>query len=250
MEKKETEERFGEIRIMWSAVFLSSIFYIIIGHLAADKMVSVTVYNIGLLKKFIYFLITVSLAASCYFRKLIMTGRDIMASESGSPENTAGRRQLPPVSRYRSAVCVAAIVANSTGMCGLGLFFYTGDFQILYTIVAVSAVFVFFHRPRKDEFDRLVGPAEDSDRHSWRENMNYIKFRKHILFSFFAGWLGFWLLPVFAIFCKILIACFAGAVFLFPLFESIFVKCPHCGKRPVSPLRKFPQKCPHCDNEL
>jgi hypothetical protein len=164
--KKEAKKRFEEIRIMWSAVFISSIFYIIIGHLAAGRMVPVTVHNIGLLKKFIYFLITVSLAASCYFRKVMMKGRHIVVSESGFPENTAGRSEAVYVSGYRSAVCVAAVLANSTGIYGLGLFFYTGDFQILYTIVAVSAVFVFFHRPRKDEFDRLVGPAEDSDRHS------------------------------------------------------------------------------------
>jgi hypothetical protein len=78
--------------------------------------------------------------------------------------------------------------------------------------------------------------------------MNYIKFRKHILFSFFAGWLEFWLLLACAVFCKIFIAYLIGTAALFSLLESIFIKCPHCKKRPLSLLYKFPEKCPHCKN--
>ncbi len=148
--KKEPEKRFGEIRIMWSAFFLSSIFYIIIGHLAAGRMVPVTVHDIGLLKKFIYFLIAVTLAASCYFRKLMLNIRKKEFS------------QIKPAVRYRNAVSVSSLTANVTGMYGLGLFFHTGDFQILYTVVALSSVFIFFHRPKKHEFDRLTGPDSGS----------------------------------------------------------------------------------------
>lgn len=156
--RKESEKKFGEIRIMWSVIFLSSPLYVVIGYLAADRMRPVSVRNIELLKIVIYLFATTTLIASCYFRKMIIKGRGITASESeffkNSPEQT-------PEIRYRNAILVSSGIANSACMYGLTLFFYTGDFRILCTVVAVSAVFIFFHRPRRDEFRQLLRSAEE-----------------------------------------------------------------------------------------
>lgn len=81
--------------------------------------------------------------------------------------------------------------------------------------------------------------------------MNYFKFR--VKYKMFIGYFVFFIgtLSIFvSIVWKNSLYYFIGLIVVLTFIESIIVKCPHCGKRPVSLLRQFPQKCCHCGNEL
>jgi len=77
---------------------------------------------------------------------------------------------------------------------------------------------------------------------------NYIKLRKQFEFFFYFG--AFVLIITSAALWRNSIFYVVGLIFFLDLLESILVKCPHCGKRPVNLFRRFPQKCSHCGNNL
>ena len=81
--------------------------------------------------------------------------------------------------------------------------------------------------------------------------MNYLKFR--VKYKMFIGYFVFFIgtLSIFlSIVWKNLLYYFIGLIVVLTFIESLVVKCPYCGKRPVSILRQFPKKCPYCKEEF
>lgn len=81
--------------------------------------------------------------------------------------------------------------------------------------------------------------------------MHYLKFR--VKYKMFIGYFVFFIgtISIFlSIIWKTLLFYFIGLIVVLTFVERVVVKCPYCGKRPVSLLRQFPEKCPHCNEEF
>ncbi len=58
--------------------------------------------------------------------------------------------------KYFTAVIISLALAESIGIYGLGLFFLGGGFETLYLFNVLSAIAMFFFRPKGEEFEKLV----------------------------------------------------------------------------------------------
>ena len=75
--------------------------------------------------------------------------------------------------------------------------------------------------------------------------MHYIKLRKSYEFLFYFAALVVIIVSV--ALWKNSIFYIIPIIFVLTVFESILVKCPNCGRRPVRLLKRFPHQCPHCE---
>jgi len=60
------------------------------------------------------------------------------------------------VVKYSIAVICSMATCMSVGVAGLGMFLLTKDFQTLYVLVAISAIAIVYHRPKRSEFESLA----------------------------------------------------------------------------------------------
>ena len=51
---------------------------------------------------------------------------------------------------------VSLALSEFIGIMGLVLFFLGDNFQVLYTFMAISALAMFFYRPRREELETLA----------------------------------------------------------------------------------------------
>jgi hypothetical protein len=59
--------------------------------------------------------------------------------------------QHPAAAKYTTALVVAMALSESIGIYGLVLFFLSKDSLTLYLFILMSAIAMFYYRPRKEE---------------------------------------------------------------------------------------------------
>lgn len=80
---------------------------------------------------------------------------------------------------------------------------------------------------------------------------NYLIFRrKYTVVIYFIGFFFTTLSVFLSVIWKNLMFYVFGFIALLCFLESLLIKCPHCGKRPVKYFSKFPVDCPHCKKQL
>lgn len=57
------------------------------------------------------------------------------------------------------ALMVSLALSESIAIYGLVLFFLGDDYQSLYLFVGISAIAMFFYRPKKEELEELIRAA-------------------------------------------------------------------------------------------
>jgi len=71
--------------------------------------------------------------------------------DSSSPSN-----QSAIIGKYVTAMLVSLALSEFIGIMGLALFFLGDNFQVLYIFMAISAVAMFFYRPKREELETLA----------------------------------------------------------------------------------------------
>ena len=79
-------------------------------------------------------------------------GSTVRVEDSPSIPGTAG-----VIAKYTTTTVITLALAESIGIYGLVLFFLGDGFQTLYLFMAVSAVVMFYYRPKKHELESLMG---------------------------------------------------------------------------------------------
>jgi hypothetical protein len=64
--------------------------------------------------------------------------------------------QPSPPAKYTVAMLVSLALSESIGIFGFLLFLFGDNFQVLYTFIAVSALAMFFYRPKREELETLA----------------------------------------------------------------------------------------------
>lgn len=84
-----------------------------------------------------------------------------------------------------------------------------------------------------------------------RNTMDYITFRKKYSLLISLIQYIFIIISLFLMLIwKPIILCSMLIIVFYSVMEFVFVKCPHCNKRPGRLWRQFPKKCRHCGKAL
>lgn len=140
--------------IIWAAMFVSLVFYVVICHMLEKDLRAVVeigdMYAILLNALFVISLIEVV---------IIRLLRKTMLESPSLAANTLLSAVPQPISapaRYQAALITSLALAESIGIYGLILFLLGGDYPTLYVFTAVGGATMIIYRPKQEEFNALI----------------------------------------------------------------------------------------------
>jgi len=156
--ERELNEKSHQILwIIWTAMLGSLFVYIFICHLWEDEIrrASNSNFPLDLIRNILYGIAIFTLILTRFIRKLILAGQHDgpgpKSLDSSSPSN-----QSAIIGKYVTAMLVSLALSEFIGIMGLALFFLGDNFQVLYIFMAISAVAMFFYRPKREELETLA----------------------------------------------------------------------------------------------
>ena len=85
----------------------------------------------------------------------MLTGRFSRSEvRPSNPGSMSHQRAL--LAKYTVAVLVSLALCEGIGIYGVVLFFLGAELKILYIFIAISALSMFFYRPKMEELERLA----------------------------------------------------------------------------------------------
>jgi len=156
-EKKAIEKGLLTLWIIWAGIIGSLIIYVFICHQIGDEMQRNMSHDIplSLLRNIFYGIALITLLL-CHFLKRHMLSGISRSSLSKSPEFSPLPKQPPFLAKYTTALVVAIFLSETIGIYGLVLFFLGDSFQTLYIFIGISALSIYFHRPKREEMEALA----------------------------------------------------------------------------------------------
>ena len=160
MEETSTMELEKGLRILWIiwAFMLGSLLvYVFICHQVGEEIRGNTSpdFPIGLLKHIFYGVVIVTLFLVHFLRRFMLTGR-FSSSEAKLFKSASISNQPSLLAKYKIAVVISLALCESIGIYGLVLFFLGDDLQNLYIFITVSALSMFFYRPKMEELEGVT----------------------------------------------------------------------------------------------
>ena len=145
------QKHFNVIRIIWLAMLASLGIYFVICQLAGDALRQHAGDEafLDLMRRVLIGIAAAELIFTDFFRKWILKAR---------PGMTAAM----VVQRYSLMSLVSFAVAESIGIFGLVLYFLGDTKAYLYFLIAISALAMFYYRPRFGTLETLVAAAVTS----------------------------------------------------------------------------------------
>ena len=149
----------NEIRNMkwiWVAFIGSLGIYVFIAHLLqSTATIPSPDLPRDLLRNIFFFIAAIEFLVAFIIRKsLFKLAHDIGDSAEMDTTNEAHLSQLD--TKYKTIVLLTSALSEGIAVFGFILFILIHDFQSFYILIAISALALFFHRPRKEELERLI----------------------------------------------------------------------------------------------
>jgi len=143
--------------IIWAAMIGSLVMYVILCHLIGDEVGKNVNPDLPVdrIKKILYLVAAVTLFIAYYLRKFMLSGR-IKSPGVALTGSGVGSKQLPHIAKYTIAMIVSLALSESIGIYGLVLFLLGDNFNTLYTFIGVSAIAMYFFRPKGYEIEKLA----------------------------------------------------------------------------------------------
>jgi hypothetical protein len=154
-ESGTNENGFRVLWIIWAAMLGSLFMYIIICHQWGDQIRQTMNADIPLdaTRKILYGIAVVTLILTHFLRKL-MLGRN--TGDSKGPSS--------PLATYSIALIVSLALSESIGIYGLVLFLLGDSFQTLHIFIGVSALAMFYYRPKREDLESLAAAMQTKAR--------------------------------------------------------------------------------------
>lgn len=156
-ERGANEKGLLALWIFWAAGLGSLFIYVLVCHEWADAIQQSVSPNfpLDLMRNILYGFAIFTLLLTHFLRKGILAGR------SGSSGPMCLKPQLlsnqPSVlGRYMKAVIVSLALSEGVGIYGFALFLLGDDFRTLHMLIGISAIAMFFYRPKTEELERLA----------------------------------------------------------------------------------------------
>jgi hypothetical protein len=155
LEKNETEQLdkgWTIIRILWAALFASLGIYLLVCKFAEDQLRPMGPdFPFETMKNVLFGVSILTFFIAGTIRKALLKSSDC-GSAPALFRNPSSQVQHPAVGKYITAIIVAMALSESIGIYGVVLFFLSQDSMTLYQFITMSAISMFYYRPRKEEF--------------------------------------------------------------------------------------------------
>jgi len=143
--------------IIWAAMLGFLLIYVFICHQVGEDIRGNMnpEFPIRLLKNILYGAVIVTLLCAHFLRRFMLTGR--FSRSEFKPYNPDSNFPQPAlVAKYTVAVLVSLALCEGIGIYGVVLFFLGADLKTLTLFIAISALSMFFYRPKMEELERLA----------------------------------------------------------------------------------------------
>ncbi len=160
------EKRLLSLWIIWAAIFVSLLLYVLICHLWGDgiRRNAIPNFPLDLMRNVLYGVAIVTLILTHFLKKLMLAQRS-GGSGPTSLRPQLGSNQSSLISKYAVSMIVSLALSESIGLYGFVLFLLGENFRTLYIFVGISAIALFFYRPKREEIETLAlgesGSAQD-----------------------------------------------------------------------------------------
>ena len=157
-EKKVVERGMMALWFIWGAIFISLFIYVFIAHALGEEIrqVSMKESDLSLLRN-ILIVVGIFEIFIIHILRRFMLPKSPDEYKTGNREMAAHSEASSFLPLYTRATIITLALAESLGIYGLVLFFLGDSFHTLYLFMAVSAVIMFYYRPKKRELILLVG---------------------------------------------------------------------------------------------
>lgn len=148
MNTETLQKQFKVLQIIWVAMLMSLGVYLAICHLAGDSIrqgVSGSM-PLDMIRNVLFGVSVAELMVVQYIRKLML-------------QFSRGTAQQAVAQRYSTASIISYAISESIGIYGLVLYFLGDDVQYLYVLMGISALAIFYYRPRYEVLEELVRGA-------------------------------------------------------------------------------------------
>ena len=156
-DKKQIEKSFSILRIIWAAMLGTLIIYLFICYQFGEQIQqpSRSQFSLATLRNILYGVAAVTLMLSHFLRRFMLTGRS--GSSGATALKSPSQSDISPIfGKYATALIISLALSESIGIYGLVLFLLGDNYQTLYIFVGISAVAMFFYRPKKEELEELI----------------------------------------------------------------------------------------------
>jgi hypothetical protein len=163
-ERGANEKVLLNLWIIWTAMAGSLLVYVFICNQFGEEIRRNMgdYFPVPLLRNVFYVITIITLFLTHFLKKRMLSG----TSRSSSPN------ALPPVlhsnrptflAKYTTALIVSLALSESIGIYGFVLFLLGDSFKTLYIFIGISALAIYFHRPKKEELEALASAMQTDE---------------------------------------------------------------------------------------
>lgn len=156
-EAGKMEKRLLTLWIIWAGIFISPFLYVLICHLWGDgiRRNAMPNFPLDLTRNVLYGVATFTLVLTHFLRKFMFSERSSASGPTSlAPQIDLTRSSL--ISRYATSMIISLALSESIGLYGFVLFLLGDNFRTLYIFVGVSALALFFYRPKREQIETLA----------------------------------------------------------------------------------------------
>lgn len=148
MTRQELEKGMSNLKIIWSALTVSLVMYVLAVPLILGKeVINLSAATYAELRLFMYPLAGATLIASWFVRRLILAAKPSVRRNKS--------RQHPAVQRYTTAMIVTLAITQAIALYGLILYLLGNNPVDLYLLTALAAAAMVLYFPKKNELIHL-----------------------------------------------------------------------------------------------
>jgi len=163
LEKRELEQLdkgWTIIRIIWGALFGSLAVYLLVCTLIEDRLQSMSPdFPLETMQIVLFGVSILIFFITGTIRKALLN-TSVRGSASALFRNPSSQIQNPAVGKYITAIVAATALSESIGIYGVVLFFLSKDSTTLYLFLIMSAISMFYYRPRKEELWEIAAEMQ------------------------------------------------------------------------------------------
>ena len=150
-EMEQLDSAWKVIMVIWGALVFTLAVYLIVAKLVEGQLKPMGVdLPIESMTIALFGVSIVTLIITHYIRKAMLKVSD-RGPDAAAVRNPSIQIQNPAAGKYLTAIIVAMALSESIGIYGLVLFFLSKDSITLYLFISMSAIAMFYYRPRKEE---------------------------------------------------------------------------------------------------
>ena len=156
-ERRAIEKGLLILWIFWASILGSLFIYVFICHQFGDEIRRTMSPNsfVPLVRKILYGVAIITLFLTHFLRRFMLAGKSSGSLAKFLKPGIQSNRP-PFLAKYATTLIISLALSESIGIYGLVLFLLGDDFQTLYIFTGISALAMYFYRPKREELEKLA----------------------------------------------------------------------------------------------